>query len=250
VPELVAESFSPWSEKARWALDHHRIRYRYREYVPVIDEPWLRWRLGAFIGRVSTPTLITDDASHRDSYAIAEYAERHGSGPPLFPGACASGIAAWNACSEAALAAGRVHVVARMAEVPGATVETLPPGVPTVLHPVLGAAAGATFAYLRWKYGFGTDVAASDRTLRIALEDLRAALAGRDYLFDELTYADVAMAVVLQMVRPVADAYIRLGPAVRAVWTNERLAADFADLVEWRDRLYAEHRGAPATQMS
>jgi glutathione S-transferase len=107
---------------------------------------------------------------------------------------------------------------------------------------VLEAATGATFAYLRWKYGFGADVAASDAAMRTALEDLRAALAGRDYLYEELTYADLTMAVVLQMVRPVDDRYIRLGRAVRAVWTNEPLAADFADLVEWRDRLYAEHR--------
>ncbi len=244
MPELVAESFSPWSEKARWALDHHRIRYRYREYVPVIDEPWLRWRLGALMGRVSTPTLLTDDASPRDSYAIAEWAERHGAGVPLFPAGRAAAIGTWNACSETGLAAGRIRVVARMAEVPGAATEMLPPGIPGMLHPVLGAAAGATFAYLRWKYGFGSDVAASDQNLRTVLEDLRAALAGRAYLFDELTYADIAMGVVLQMVRPVADAYIRLAPAIRTVWTNEPLAADFADLVEWRDRLYAEHRPA------
>jgi glutathione S-transferase len=243
VPELVAESFAPWSEKARWALDHHRIRYRYREYVPVIDEPWLRWRLRALTGRVSTPTLLMADASHRDSFAIAAYAEHHGSGPPLFPADRAAGIAAWNACSERALAAGRVRVVARMAEVSGATTELIPATIPAALHPLLGAAAAATFAYLRWKYGFGSDVAASEPILRTALEDLRAALAGRDHLFENFTYADVTMAVVLQMVRPVADTYIPLGPAVREVWTNQPLAAEFADLLDWRDRLYAAHRG-------
>lgn len=69
-----------------------------------------------------------------------------------------------------------------------------------------------------------------------------AALAGRAYLLDAFTYADVAMAVVLQMVRPVPDRYMPLGPAVREVRTNEELARGFADLVEWRDRLYARHR--------
>ncbi len=242
MPELVAESFAPWSEKARWALDHHRIRYAYREYVPLVDEPWLRWRTGTWLGRVSTPTLVTDDGIWRDSFAIARWAERHGSGAPLFPADCAAGIATWNATSERALEAGRVRVVARMAEVPGAKTEMLPPAIPEVLHPVLGIAADATFAYLRWKYGFGTDVVASELALRTALEDLRTALADRDTLYDELTYADFAMAVVLQMVRPVADTWIRLGPAVREVWTNDAVAKDFEDLVEWRDRLYAEHR--------
>lgn len=242
MPELVAESFAPWSEKARWALDHHRIRYTYREYLPVVDEPWLRWRTGRWVGRVSTPTLLADGDVHPDSFAIAQWAERHGSGAPLFPGNRAAGIATWNATSERALEAGRVRVVARMAEVPGAKSEMLPPAIPAALHPVLGVAADATFTYLRWKYGFGTDVDTAMHTVRTALEDLRAALAGRDHLYEELTYADLAMAVVLQMVQPVPDRWIRLGPAVREVWTNETLAADFADLVDWRDRLYAEYR--------
>jgi glutathione S-transferase len=107
---------------------------------------------------------------------------------------------------------------------------------------VLGLAADVTFAFLRWKYGFGSNGEASQRTMRAALEDLRAALAGRTYLLDTFTYADVAMAVVLQMVRPVSDRYMPLGPAGREVWTNEELARSFADLVEWRDRLYACHR--------
>ncbi len=240
--ELVAESFAPWSEKARWALDHHGIDYAYREYVPLLDEPWLRWRLGEVAGRVSTPTLLTDGTSCRDSFAIAEYADRCGTGASLFPPERVAEIVAWNARSEAALSAGRVRVVARMATVPGATTEILPPGVPTILHPLFGIAAGATFAFLRWKYGFGTDVAASERTLRAALDHLRTALEGRAYLFDRFTYADITMAVVLQMVRPVADDYIHLGPAVREVWTNAPLADDFPDLLGWRDRLYANHR--------
>jgi glutathione S-transferase len=242
VIELVAESFAPWSEKARWALDHRRVRYAYREYTPLLDEPWLRWRLGALTGRVSTPTLFADGVSYRDSLAIAEYAERCGGGAPLFPTERAAAITVWNARSEAALSAGRVRVVARMGEVPGAKTEIVPPATPALLKPIVGVAADATFAFLRWKYGFGTNVAASDDAMRAALVQLRAALAGRDYLCSGFTYADIAMAVVLQMVRPVADAFIRLGPAVRTVWTNEPLATEFPDLVAWRDRLYAVHR--------
>lgn len=37
-------------------------------------------------------------------------------------------------------------------------------------------------------------------------------------------------------------ASIRLGPATRAVWTQPALAAEFADLLAWRDGLYAAHR--------
>ena len=69
-----------------------------------------------------------------------------------------------------------------MGERHDAAIEILPPKVPGLLHPLLGAADGAMFADQRWKYGFGTDVAARDATLRAVLEELRAALAGRDYL--------------------------------------------------------------------
>jgi glutathione S-transferase len=58
------------------------------------------------------------------------------------------------------------------------------------------------------------------------------------------TGVDLTMAVVLQMVSPVDDRFIRLGPARRRAWTEPTLASEFADLVEWRDRLYAEERGS------
>lgn len=240
--ELIAESFAPWSEKARWALDHHGVAYTAREYVPLLGEPWLRWRLRTPLGRVSVPVLLADDGAHRDSFAIARYAERVGTGTPLIPPARDAEVVAWNGRSETGLWAGRVGVVARLEEVPGARAAALPSDLPAALRPLAESAAGLTLAYLRWKYRFGRDVAGSVRTLRDVLEDLRAALAGRSYVLDAFSYADVAMAVVLQMVEPVADRYVPLAPALRAVWTNEELARHFADLVEWRDALYARHR--------
>jgi glutathione S-transferase len=48
--------------------------------------------------------------------------------------------------------------------------------------------------------------------------------------------------VVLQGVMPVADRFIPLGPAVRACWTRPALAAEYDDLVRWRDALYEQHR--------
>jgi glutathione S-transferase len=40
--KLVALHYSPWSEKARWALDHHGVAYRYEEYKILLGEPKLR----------------------------------------------------------------------------------------------------------------------------------------------------------------------------------------------------------------
>ena len=39
---LYSIPYSPWSMRARWALDHHRIPHRSREWVPLLTEPVLR----------------------------------------------------------------------------------------------------------------------------------------------------------------------------------------------------------------
>jgi len=36
--ELVGIPFSPWSEKARWALDVRRVPYRKVTYAPLLGE--------------------------------------------------------------------------------------------------------------------------------------------------------------------------------------------------------------------
>jgi glutathione S-transferase len=107
------------------------VRYAFREYTPLVDEPWLRWRLGAPTGRVSTPTLFADGVSYRDSLAVAQYAERRGGAAPLFPTEHATAIAAWNARSESALCRpGAFASSRRMSEVPGAKTEIVPPRLP------------------------------------------------------------------------------------------------------------------------
>jgi glutathione S-transferase len=103
-------------------------------------------------------------------------------------------------------------------------------------------AASAT-RFLARKYGADAVAQAeANATMRGVLDALRAALRGRGSILDGFSYADVAMAVVLQMVSPVDSAYIRLGPARRRAWTEPAFAKDYADLVEWRDGLYAARR--------
>lgn len=241
--ELLALSYSPWSEKARWALDHHRIAYRERAYVPMLGELPLRLRVGKLRGKITVPILFDGDQVLFDSYAIAQHADRVGSGSKLFRGDAPDPVAPWNAKSEEALAAGRERVVARIGADPEAKRESLESVVPSILvGPSMPVAALAT-RFLARKHGApGRTLEASDRALSEILRELRAALGGKPYLLGDFSYADVAMAVVLQMVTPVSDAYLRLRPATRRCWTNEPLATEFADLLAWRDDLYARHR--------
>lgn len=242
--ELFGLSYSPWTEKARWALEHHRVSFRYVEHVPMLGEPYLRWKARKLTGRVTVPLFVDGGEPIMDSLAIAAYAERGGRASPLFPAGKQAAIEGWNARSERALAAARGLVVARTAASPLAKQEALPPLVPGALRPALTSVATMGVAFFRLKYGL--DAAGEDErrdVIAAELRGLRDALGGRPYLLEDgFTYADIAMAVVLQAVQPVDGAFVPLRPGTRDAWADPVLAGPFQDLCEWRDRLYAEHR--------
>ncbi len=95
---------------------------------------------------------------------------------------------------------------------------------------------------MRKKYGASDELEGPARTFAAALVTLRETLGGRPYVLDTFTFADIAMAAPLFGVRPVDAAYVRLGDATRAAFTDEVLAREFKDLLAWRDELYAKHR--------
>src|SRR5579862_2703814 len=106
--ELLGLPFSPWSEKARWALDVRRVPYTYRVYQPIVGEPALRMKVGRLRGKVTVPVLTTDDGTVlADSAAIARWADGRGEGAPLFPAEHAAAIARFIDLSERALDAAR-----------------------------------------------------------------------------------------------------------------------------------------------
>jgi glutathione S-transferase len=78
--------------------------------------------------------------------------------------------------------------------------------------------------------------------MRDLLTELSGALAGREHLLDDFSYADIAMACALQQVAPVDDRFIPLTPGMRRCTTDPELAAEFAAAVAWRDRLYERFR--------
>ncbi|WP_394823092.1 glutathione S-transferase family protein [Pendulispora albinea] len=241
---LIGEDFSPWTEKACWALDHRRVTYTFRQYQPMLDEPGLRLRTKNFKEKATVPALLDGPRILRDSFAIARYAEEIGEGPSLFPEPHAQDIAAWNERSESALRAGRALFLVRLENDPAAQTDNVPGFVPAAVRPLVRPVVRTGISYLRRKHGVDDEAIARARGhLEETLSSLRAALAGGSrYLFGRFTYADVAMAVVCQFIHPVADRYIRLAPANRACWAEETLARSFRDILDWRDALYAEHR--------
>ena len=242
-PLLTAIPYSPWSEKARWALDHHRIQYVEEAYTPMLSEPALRWRLRRARGPVSVPVLFADGEAFTDSFDIAHYAERRGAGTPLFRRGLEAAIARWNRLSDAAMSAGRALVSFRVEGDPQARSEALPDLVPRALRRPLDPVARVGVRFLARKYRFREDEHAHRAELRARLVEMRDALSdGRRCLLGEFSYADIAMASALQFVAPVGDEHIRLGPATRRAWTDLDLAGELTDLLEWRDQLYATRR--------
>jgi glutathione S-transferase len=113
--------------------------------------------------------------------------------------------------------------------------------VPESLRDTFAPTSAMAIRFLARKYDVIQDVDAEvEQTLRPALEDVRQALGGKQYLLDVFTYADVAIAAALQAVRPHDGA--SLSPGTRAAWTNDVLARDFDDLLMWRDAVYRKQR--------
>lgn len=241
---LIALPYSPWSEKARWALDHHRIDYRLSEHAPLVGDLRLRILLRKPKGRVTVPALEDGGRWFTDSLEIAKHADRIGAGSRLFPGDKLGAIEAWNKKSEEVLAAGRAVMMLQSVESPKAVAASLPPGVPAPLKPLLAPVAKRFLEAFIAKYQMRDGAGSNMRRVTGVLDELRAALSGNKlYLLgNELSYADIAMAVVFQFVSPVDERYMAIGPGGREGWTNRELLGRYGDLIAWRDEIYSKHR--------
>ncbi|CAD7700749.1 unnamed protein product [Ostreobium quekettii] len=91
----------------------------------------------------------------------------------------------------------------------------------------------------------------SERGARAALEATREALAKRAegnalrdaYILGEFSYADVAMAMAMELVCPAPGSPFRRRSAAVACCTWEEASKEFADLLDWRDAVVERHGG-------
>ena len=225
--------YSPWSLKARWALKHHQVAHRGRSYRVGIDEMALRARLRRVRGMVTVPVLFDGDKAIADSFAIAQYADAIGNGTPLL--AALEECRRWNERSDVLLSIGRRRALRDTLASPDAQREALRGVVPEAMVPVMLPVARRLMRRMVEKYPVE-----DEGQIAAALDDLRAALDGGNYLLGEFSYADIAMAMVFEFIAPL-PARAR-GPVTQGIWGAPSLAERFSDLVEWRDRLVAEHR--------
>jgi glutathione S-transferase len=248
--KLYVLKTSPWSERAKWALDHHGLGFETIDHTPMLGELRLR-RVAGGPGkkRVTTPVLVDEGRVLTDSWDIALYADEVGKGSKLVPAERESEVRRWNDAAEEAMRAGRTLLIPRLRQSGEALDSILPPVFPTWVRPALRPITRYATTWFSRKYDLRFDEAAELAKMRSALENLRAALAkSSPYLLGAFSYADIVMAIVLQGVRPVDDRYFPLDPAMRVVWTREDFVADYGDLLAWRDLLYERHRFGIAGQ--
>jgi glutathione S-transferase len=248
--ELLGLEFSPWTEKARWALDVRRVPYTFRRYQPLLGEPALRVKLRRPTGRVSVPVLATDEGRViADSTDIARWADGRGAGPSLFPAEHEAAIVRFLELSERALDAGRARSLVRMLADDEALAEMTPRPVRRALGPLAARVGELGIRRTLRKYG-GHKAGGEEhrRTQIAALDEVRAALAQKapsgeaKTLLDRFTYADIAVAQALVSLEPPAS--LKLGDASRRCFADPELRERYADLIAWRDALYRTFRAA------
>ncbi|HRK01557.1 MAG TPA: glutathione S-transferase N-terminal domain-containing protein [Oligoflexia bacterium] len=244
--ELLGLFYSPYTERARWALDHHEVPYKYSEYLMMLGDPLLHWKARSLKSNVTVPFFIHGTRRLGDSYAIAQYADQIGTGSKLFSPNDLAAIDQWNRASEATLGAARAVVVHRLRENSEARLDHLPKLLPEPFNGALRSAAGPianlAIRYLQKSFQIKDSTAEHLTELRKRFLALRQALGGRPYLLEKFSYADITSSVCVQALEPVEEPYLSLGSAAREAWRIGELAREFSDLIEWRNSLYRKHR--------
>ncbi len=232
---LIGESFSPWTKKARWALEYCRLDYRYQEYIPTLSELGVRIKLRQLTGQVSVPILMVGRDVYRGSWEIACFANQESKGRSLGD---MEAISYWDQLSEDALAEGRTRVVRSVLSSKAALIEAMPSFIPDPLKPSLRFMARDAVQRLDKKYQHLLKPGSIHHALTLS----RAALnkSESNYILGEFTYADIVMAVVLEVVDPIAAHQPPLGAVTQTLWQDRSLAEAFYDLIKWRDALAAD----------
>jgi glutathione S-transferase len=246
---LVVLTYSPWSLRARWALEHHGLSYELVRHEPFLGERKLRRIVGNGPTRATVPVLVSREGVITESWDIARYADEHGSGTKLLPDEHVAAIGELTSVANAAMEYGRALIVRALLESDRALEEQLPGYVPAWARPSLRFVARYGTTWFGRKYAANTaDSETPRQALRSALRTFRERLHGRPYLFGAFTYADIVLCSILQSIRPPDERYLRLGPASRSVWTQPELAREFEDLLAWRDALYETERAPRAAR--
>lgn len=234
--KLIGMPQSPWTLKALWALDVCGVDYAFENYVPPLHAHLLRLRTGRLRGPLSVPVLLGAERPVWGTLQIASFADQRAAQTGATRLGDLEVITPWSALSEAALSEGRTRVTRAYLDDPSALDELMPSFIPRSMHKSMRWLVRDTLRRIERKYAH----LVTEGALAKALAAMRLQLAthGGPFLLGEFSYADIAMAVVLEGVEPRAGASTSRSARGRPIWPE--LAAAHRDLLDWRDGLIAK----------
>lgn len=247
---LIELPYSPWSERARWALDTRGVSYAKKHYQPLLGEPALRLTTGRWTGNVTVPVLVGEGRVIADSTEIARFANTQGSGPDLFPAKDSQVIEDIIELVEPALDAARFLALERTLDYDDALLELVPRklrGLGGIARTIAKLGVQRTIRKYRVS---GKSAVHYRATLVDALLKLRARLEGTSCtkapqtILTEFSWADITATQVINFIVPPNGSTFKIGPGSRKAFTDSKLAGDFVDLVQWRDAVYQAFRRA------
>jgi glutathione S-transferase len=176
------------------------------------------------------------------SFAIGEYVDqkKKTKGEKLIPEGARDEIHALFEALEDPLCAARERFVRDLAEDREAQLESLPKFLAGLPFASLSARVGTAFVANKYNARIGS---VNDR-IRAGLRAVREAIGGKKYVLDAFSFGDIIGTSIVHAIQPPNDRYVKLPPGTRRLWNHEKLIGEFGDLIEWRDRVYEEHRPA------
>lgn len=240
--KLYGIYYSPWSEKARWALDYHKISYEWIEFTPIVDNVKLMWQAKKF-GRLTVPTLITPFGAVQGSLSIVRYAEKQGRKEKLIPYEKEEDILRLDALAEVVFKASRAIITEKIKDNLNAQKDLLPKFIPENLQDYFTPVASIATTYLGFKYSFsGVPISQQKEVIRSVLQEIRPLVRKNKTILGKFSLADIVVSLMFQFIFPVSNVYIPLTDELREVFTQKDLSLEFSDLIEWRDYIYSQYR--------
>ena len=239
---------SPWSERARWALDLSGVSYDTIVFTPLISNPYARWLSRNVNRKLTIPLAVSNEGKEReilqDSLEIAQYSntKRLSDRKDLFPEDHLPQIIEWHELSENLLNILRVRANPRMKSSRELQLNNLPPIIPKMAKPLFLPLSRHALHYFEKKYPLHP--ADHDKTLHEGLKKIRSTLSSSTsgYILDQFSFADITVAVIFQAISPGENKFVPIENATRECWKDPELTFEYGDLLEWRDTLYKKHR--------
>ncbi len=248
--EVIGLSYSAWTERVCFTLDHHGLPYRFTEHVILVGMPELLWKMRRLSSDLTVPAMVYADSQQTfrlvDSFKICQFLDEkaEGGASKLFFKEEWLDFESVQADAERAAEAARVLVMPRILSSPEAQAAMLPGFIPNFARGALRPLARFGAHYIASAFGFDgskVDEALEEKTLREVFTKFQDRI-NQLPQNAPIDYRLIAIATSFQGVDPVSDVYLPMKSAVRECWRRAEIARQFQALGEWRDDFYARFR--------